>query len=213
MSARRRLPWYRTLGGKAVAGITVLALLSLLVGLVVNARTSGDLLADRQEAIQSYSGEIRALLQRVVPPAGELAALGSLPGNRILREVEDGGPAWVENFEAAITDAEAIAPPAEVAPAHGLFVDSIRLYSGAAQTYALAPELEGRVQSDIFIRASEQRARAESVWANAVAVLDGQLAEVEAEPSGLSAPSAGGPARVPPPDAKESTGPGDGADD
>lgn len=194
-----------------VAGITVLALLGLVVGLVVNSRSSGSALADRQDALESYPGQIRALLQRVSPPAGELAELAGSSPSQIVKVVEENGGGLAKNFEAAVTEAEAITPPAEVAPAHGLFVESIGLYGGAAQTYGLGTELEGSVQSDIFIRASDQRARAESVWTYAVGVVDAQLAEADAEPSGLAPPSAGGPASVPAPDAKETTGPGDGS--
>lgn len=211
-TGRRRVPWYRTLAGRVVAGITVLALLGLVVGLVVNTRSSGNALADRQEALERYAGEIRALLQRVAPTARQVAALSDDPTTRIVKEVEDNGPGWAESFGQAATDAEAITPPAEIAPAHGLFVDAIRLYSGAAQTYALAPVLEGRVQSDILIRASEQRARAESVWINAVGVVDRQLADAQTGPSGLQPASNGGPARIPPPDPKgpkENTGSND----
>lgn len=209
-TGRRRDPWYRTLAGRVVAGITVLALLGLVVGLVVNSRSSGSAQAGRQDALESYTGQIRALLQKVAPPAGDLADLAGSSPSRIVKAVEENDGGWAESFEAAVTDAEAITPPAEVAPAHGLFVESIGLYAGAAQTYGLATELEGALQSDIFIRASDQRARAESVWTYAVGVVDAQLAEADAEPSGLGPPSAGGPARAPLPDAKENTA-GNGA--
>lgn len=207
-SGRRHTPWYRTLAGKVVAGITVVALLSLVIGLVVNARSSGNALVERQEALEGYAGEMRALLQRVVPPAGALAALTTMPASDVIKSVEADASGWARSLQEAATEAGAITPPAEVAPAHGLFVDSILLYGSAAQTYELAPELEGELQSQILMRASEQRARAESVWANAVGVVDRSLADAGAEPSGLAPPSAGGPARISPPEAEDNTGEG-----
>ncbi len=205
-TGRRRTPWYRTLGGKVVAGITAVALLSLLIGLVVTARSSGNATVERQEALERYAGEMRALLQRVVPPAGAVAALTTVPASEIVKSAEADASGWAKSFQEAATEAGAITPPAEVAPAHGLFVDSILLYGSAAQTYELAPGLEGELQSGILIRASEQRARAESVWANAVGVVDGSLADAGGEPSGLAPPSAGGPARIPPPEVKDNAG-------
>lgn len=206
VTGRRRVPWYRTLAGRMVAGITVLALLSLVVGLVVNARSSGNAQVERQEALERYAGEVRALLQRVSPPAGAVAALTAVPASKIAQSVQADSTGWVRSFQEAATEAGAITPPAEVAPAHGLFLDSILLYGSAAQTYELAPALEGQVESGILIRASEQRARAESVWTNAVGVVDRSLADAGAEPSGLTPPSAGGPAQVPPPEGNENTG-------
>ncbi len=205
-TGHRRAPWYRTLAGKVVAGITVVALLSLVIGLVVNARSSGNALVERQESLERYAGEMRALLQRVSPPAGAVAALTTVPASEIVKSVEAHASGWAKSFQEAATEAGAITPPPEVAPAHGLFVDSILLYGSAAQTYQLAPDLGGPVQSGILIRASEQRARAESVWANAAGVVDRSLADTGAEPSGLTSPSAGGPARIPPPEAKENAG-------
>ncbi|MDQ3752214.1 MAG: hypothetical protein M3333_04915, partial [Actinomycetota bacterium] len=198
-AGRRRTPWHKTLAGRAVAGITVLALLSLVIGLVVNARSNGNAAGERREALERYAGEIRALLQRVSPPAGEVAALATVPASQIVNSAEDDAQAWTKTFQESATEAGAITPPVEVAPAHGLFVDSILLYGSSARTYGLAAGLEAGVQNDVLIQASEQRARAESVWANAAAVVDRSLAGAGGEPSGLTAPSAGGPAQIPPP--------------
>lgn len=205
-SRRRRDPWHRTLAGRVVAGITVLALLSLVIGLVVTSRSNGSAAAERQEVLERYAGEVRALLQRVSPSAGAVAALTTLPPSKIVKSAEADGPRWVKSFQEAAAEAGAITPPTDLAPAHGLFVDSILLYGAAAQTYQVTPELAGKAQSDIMIRASEQRARAESVWANAAGVVDRSLADAGGEPSGLRPPSAGGPAQIPPPEGKENTG-------
>ncbi|MBA2273862.1 MAG: hypothetical protein H0W21_08185 [Actinobacteria bacterium] len=189
-----------------VAAITVLAMLSLVIGLVVNARSSGNATVERREALERYAGEMRALLQRVAPPAGAVAALASVPAGKVVKSAEADATGWVKSFQEAATEAGAITPPVEVAPAHGLFLDSLLLYASSAQTYGLALDLQGRVQSGILIQASEQRARAESVWTNAVGVVDRSLADAGAEPSGLAPPSAGGPAQIPPPEGEKNAG-------
>lgn len=190
----RDTPWYQTTRGRIIGGVIALALVGVLAVLALNARSNSAERTAAAEALDRYAGQVRALLQRVTPPAGEMAALPSEPSAKTLEAIEDGAPQWKKSLQEAGVQAGAMTPPEEVTEAHGLFIESMLLYGSTATTYELALDAGGEAQAGILAAAAEERGHAESVWAAGIGILDGELADLGADPSGLRLPSSPGAA-------------------
>lgn len=163
-----------------------------LIALVVNTRSDSAATAATADRVDRYTDELRALSQKVSPAATAMAALATDTSKATLAEIEDGAPAWRSSLVQGQAAATSTAPPPEISEAHGLFVESIQLYSSAAATFELVLEADAKQQSDILATAAETRGHAETVWAAGVAVVDGELADLGAGPSGLRPPSTPG---------------------
>lgn len=184
-SARRRPPWYRTTGGRIAGGLAALVVIALIAWAVTNQRAEATKLEEKQEALDTYTSQVRVLLQALAPPVGEMAGANTIPPD----ELASTAKSWDKGFSAAQASLSQTNPPSELQPVNGLLLRSILMYVQASDTYELVPEVTGAARDKLLTQAGVQVQNADAVFAGAIAVLDEARAEAELSASGLSSPS------------------------
>ena len=198
LTPQRRTAWYRSQTGIAILGILAIIVIALVVTRVQSAREAGEELDQRQEALDTYTDEVRTVLQSLRPAAGAMtAAPPALEEDEQAEELEKSAADWTKQIEAAQTQFAGAAPSGrliETEPSaqniHNLYAQSVSMYLTAARTYELAATLDGTAQADALASATTQRGQASAVWTEATALLDKRRASAEIDPSGLTAPDA-----------------------
>ena len=206
---RRKATWYRSPAGIAMLGVLAIIAVVVIVVLVSKAQDEAQRLEKRQEALDSYTNELRSVLQSLRPVAGAMAAAPpALEEQDAATQLEDDAAGWVEEIEKAQTTFGKIAPSAalvdqepSIQNINNLYAQSISIYLSAARTYQLAATTDAKAQPDTLASAAAQRGQASAVWTEATALLDKRRASADIDPSGLAAPDAaarGPPAGTPP---------------
>lgn len=188
----RKPPWYKTTAGQTIAAVSLMVAAIFILVLVNNARSEAQQQEQAQQSLESYSDQVRGLLQQVTAPASEMTAVATAAPDDL---AADAGR-WSEAFTSAQAGATAFSAPAAAAASQDLFLQSIQLYQGAADTFGVAAGLEGKQQTELIGAATAQAASAASVWDAAVAVLDDARDEVDLGPSGIRSPAAAPPTGV-----------------
>ncbi|MDQ4142727.1 MAG: hypothetical protein M3198_03125 [Actinomycetota bacterium] len=211
VAPRRKAAWYSSTMGKAALGILAVIAFGVIFVLVQNARDEAAQLEKRQEALDSYTDELRSILQSLRPPAGAMAATPpALEEEEAASQLEEDAAGWVEQIEKAQTAFARVAPSGallEQEPSiqniNNLYAQSLSIYLSAARTYQLAATVDAKAQADALAAASTQRGQASSIWTEATALLDKRRESADIDPSGLTAPDAAAgapPAGAPPTD-------------
>lgn len=216
VAARHRVPWYRTQQGQALA----VGLTALLVGLVwwavARAQDEAAALERAQDALETFSGEVRAVTQTVRPAALGMSQAPTEAGGDALETLPDEARSWIGTLRAAGDEIGGVRPAPAAAGAYGMFSHSITLYMSAARTFALAADAPEAVAAGVLERAADQRDAAGSAWVLATQELDRARARVELEGAGIAFPGApGAPATLPtspPPEGNGGNGTGGGGD-
>ena len=190
MAAAPRRRWYETDRGRTVAAVVVALVVVAAWVAVTRAQSRAEDLERVQAAVDSYTDEVRGVLQTVRAPAQDMAEIPSEADPRTLERVADEVPSWLEALTRARAAAGRLAPTPATANANRLFVQSIDLYLAAAETYALVGEVDREFAGDVLTRAAEQRDAAANVWSSATTAVDTERARIDLGASGLGVPSA-----------------------
>jgi len=187
-----RIPWYR----KPVIVTPLIVALVIVIGagaaVIANNRSESKEKEQRQEALQAFTGRVRAMLQRVDPIVGAMvAAGGSQEAPETLAEDTE---SWATALEGAVVEVSQIVPPPGTESASQLLGQAVGLYQGAVRTFAVATELDGKDQGKVLERAAEQVGQASSIWQIGVTLIDTELAD-----AGLGASQISVPGTTPPP--------------
>jgi hypothetical protein len=212
-TSRRRTPWYKTPQGRAGIIVFLLAAAGVVTGLVLHAHSNSEKLADRQDAVERYTGSVRAVLQTMTPAAsGMLTAPTDPTDGATVVPLTKNGKSWEDTLNAAITQAGQLRPPPAAQSADSLFQQSAGLYLTAAQLYQLVPNEPDKTRGDLLASATTVRDQANQLWSNAVSILDDLRAELEMSPSALRSPASAPPngQPTPPPPPADSSGNGNG---
>src|SRR5918999_4928212 len=110
-AGRRKPPWYRTPQGRAGIIALLIVVAAVITGFVLNARSDSAKLADRQDAMEEYTGSVRAVLQTLTPAAFDMlstpANAGDFAGlSRLPRRAKE----WSETINSAIDQLIALQP-------------------------------------------------------------------------------------------------------
>jgi hypothetical protein len=189
LQSRSRVAWYRTPIGIIISVILSLTLIGLVIWSVTSSRSETARLEERQNELEDYTSQLRALVQTLTPAATEMGAAGSLPPD----EMADNVTEWNRTFGDAQTTLAQTQPPEDLRPLNQLLLQSILLYVSSAETYELVPDLEGTARRNIITQANVQWTSGNNVFASAIALLDQELEDADLRPSGLRAPGAGAP--------------------
>lgn len=190
---RRHTPFYRTRDGMILLGILGVVAIGTVIWLVMSAQNEAKELEAKQAVLDQYGDQVEPTLQTASATALEMAAVTAVPEDPA--DLAEDSEGWIKNLQGAQTQFAQIFPAPEVEPVNQLFNESLALYVASAETFALVPKAEGKLQADLFIRATVQRDTAAAVWASAIGALD-ELRDVrDLGPSGLDAPE--GPAPDP----------------
>lgn len=193
----RKPPWYRTTQGRVIAGVVAALVFIAVLVVVKNRQDDQKALEKKQDAIETFTGDVEALLQTISPPATEMLA-----AKANAKSLEKDAARWAKVFKDAQEElsASVAAAPPDVDVANRLIFQAVLQYEAAAETYKLLPEATGKLVDKLAERASAQVTAADGTWSGAVAALDEEREEVDLDPSDLRVPSA----------ATAPTGPGDG---
>jgi hypothetical protein len=200
--ARRSLPWYRTSAFRVSALIALAVIAGLVIVLIQNSRDEAQALESRQERLDEYTGDIRALIQEVRPDVSAMAAIppGGIPEDQVAK-LEKDAKGWADGLTRAQAEVQQVASVSGVENVTPLYSQAVQLYASAARAYQLALALSGAEQAQALATAAEIKAQAGALWNQATALLDEARADAELEPSGLTPPdpAAGGAAPGQPP--------------
>src|ERR671939_194544 len=109
---RRRPPWYRTPQGRAALVALLLVVIAVVTGIVLKSRSDDAKLADRQDAMERYTGAIRGVLQTLTPPASEMLSTPSDAGDFAgLSKLPKKAKRWDEEINSAIDQLTGVQPP------------------------------------------------------------------------------------------------------
>ena len=188
-------PWYKTTAGQSIAAITTLILIVIVLVMVNNSRDAAAEREQAQESLENYTDQVRALLQRITPPASEMNSAPTAPPEDLKAKAEE----WSTSFTAAQTEVGQFVAPPEATSSRDLFLEAMRLFAAAGDTMQVAAELEGEQQTRLLTTAGGQLTSASGVWDAAVAVLDDARDEADLSASGIRSPTMAPDAAAPTP--------------
>ena len=179
---RRR--WYQTTQGLVFAFLIAMAAIIFVWWFVANSRSDARELETRQEALKTYTNDLRATIDALGKTTGELGGAATLSDEELLDKAKE----WKQSLTAVQSDLAAKIPPEGLEPVGGLFSQSVLLYGQSAELYEMLPDLEGAAREKISAKATATLSAASSIFASAIQLVDGEREDAELPPSGLSVP-------------------------
>jgi hypothetical protein len=204
-ASRAREPWYRTPRGQAIAALVLLIALVVIVA-VVRSGSNGTDLTNRQNAIDQYTGDVRALLQSITPAATAENGVPNKLNAKQAKALKKASQTWLSEVTAAQQSAgKVVAPTPATQSANIAFVESIQLYGQAASIYGLVSSTSPAVQAKLLVSGGNLRNQASALWQEGINILDQARSTAKMPPSQLRLPTAGAvapPSPSPSPSAK-----------
>ena len=196
LQPKHRPRWYRTPLGLAVSSLVAIVVIGLVVYAVQNAGSNARALERRQEDIEKYTGELRAVLQRIRAPVGAMAAAPpTLADEKAAAALEKNASDWAKSLQEVQASFAATPPGDALTSANTVYLQALAGYLTAAKTYELAageiePGAAAKGQQELLSLALQQRTSASALWTEATVILDRQRTAADLELSGLRAPDA-----------------------
>jgi hypothetical protein len=144
---------------------------------------------ERTQELEDYTGSLRAFIQTVTGPAGEMATARTLPPDELASEAKG----WRDQLTSATQQVVTLPAPEGLRPINALIEQSMTLYSQAARGFELSAEAEGDLAKRLARQATETWASANTVFEESLSILNLERGEVELAQSGLSAPGTSAP--------------------
>ena len=160
--------------------------IGVVVWLVVSAPDKAEQREEEAAALETYTDGLQPALDSVTPTANEMNEITALPEGDEMDALAKDAAKWVTQLQTGQAQIQAQFAPNEAQPVNDLLSESINIYIGAAQTFALIPDAEGDLQAELLTRATDQRDAAGRVMASAVGALDSLRAEKDLGPSNLN---------------------------
>lgn len=196
-AGRHRVPWYRTERGRVWAAAAAALIVGLVWWAIARAQGQAADLERAQEALESFSGEVRAVAQTLRPAAVGMAQAPTEADGDALATLPEEARSWMRSLRAGRDALGRVRPTPAEAGAYGLFSQSITLYTSAARTFALAGEAPEGLAPRVLERAAEQRDTAGAAWVLATQELDRERARVQLGAAGIAFPGAPGTPPLP----------------
>ncbi|MFP5353123.1 MAG: hypothetical protein ACLGIB_11255 [Actinomycetota bacterium] len=181
--------WYQTTAGQSIAAIATLVAIVVVLVLVNNARNENEARELRQQSLENFTDQMKALLQTVTAPASELSQATQTPAGDLPEGLKEDAERWRDAFTAAQTQAAQLPPAEGTDTAHGLIGQALSLYRGAAEVMVQVAGAQEGTAADLAAVATGQVASADAVWLAAVDVLDAARDDAGLNASGVRAPS------------------------
>jgi hypothetical protein len=197
-TARRRTPWWKTPGWASILGIALIISIGVVIWAISNAKSNADDLKKRQETVNTYTGQIRAVVTKYSGAAG---ALGGVNPAQPPKDLAKSAKEWSAQFSSAQQEMAGLVPPSDLTGPNTIFLQSFSLYQTAADTYALAATSDTKTRNELLSRAASITGSATTIFQSAIDVLDQLRDQLDLSPSGLRAPvvtPAQGPQATPP---------------
>ncbi|MDQ3985693.1 MAG: hypothetical protein M3280_04265 [Actinomycetota bacterium] len=197
LQPKQRPRWYRTPLGLTLTTLVAIVVVGLVIYAIQNAGSNARALQRRQDGIDKYTGEVRALLQKIRAPVGAMAAAPpTLADQEQAEQLEKAASDWARSLQEAQATFAAAPPGDALTSANTLYIQALAGYVNVAQTYELAArEMEpgpgAKGQQELLSLATQQRTTASTLWTEATVILDRQRTAADLELSGLRAPDPG----------------------
>jgi hypothetical protein len=177
--------------GRILAALLVLLILAVTVAIIRSGSDSGDL-TQRRNALDQYTGDVRALLQAITPAAtGENGVPNKLSPSDA-KALKTQSASWLSQLaDAQQTAGKVTAPTPVTQTASILFVESIQAYTQAATIYGLAPSTSSSVQVKMLASGASLRNQATALWQEGTNIVDQARTGANMVPSGLRIPTSG----------------------
>ncbi|MDP9222650.1 MAG: hypothetical protein M3P18_02130 [Actinomycetota bacterium] len=190
-AARPHTAWYRTMAGRVIAALVLVIVLAAITA-VVQARSNPGDLTGRQNALDQYTGDVRALLQAITPPAVAEDGVPNKLSARSAGALKKKSARWVTQLGKAQQTLSQMAPPTPATQnATIMFLESVQLYTQAANIYKLAPATSPPAQVKILASGASLRDQATALWQQGTNMLDQARSAAQMSPSQLRIPTAG----------------------
>jgi hypothetical protein len=196
---RVKEPWYQTTLGRILAGLVLLLVVAVIVAVVRSGSDSGDLTQSRN-ALDQYTGDVRALLQGITPAATEENEVPNKLSSAEAKALKKKSSSWLSQLaDVQQTAGKVTAPTPVTQTASILFVESIQAYTQAATIYGLAPDTSSSVQVKMLASGASLRNQATALWQEGINIVDQARTGAKMVPSGLRIPTSGAVAPTPNP--------------
>jgi cell division protein FtsN len=188
---RVKEPWYQTTMGRILAALLVLLILAVTIAIVRSQSDTGDL-TQRRNALDQYTGDVRALLQAITPAATEENGVPNKLSPTEAKALKTRSASWLSQLaDAQQTAGKVTAPTPVTQTATILFVESIQAYTQAATIFGLAPSTSSSVQNKMLASGASLRNQATALWQEGINIVDQARTGAKMAPSGLRIPTSG----------------------
>jgi hypothetical protein len=173
-----------------VIGILVVVAIGTIIWAIGSARNEAKEKQEVSDQLDTYTNEIRGVLQPLAVPAGEMASVPPQATEGVVKDLEETTKRWRTSLSSAEQSLTSIVPDRDVEEIHSLVGAAITGYLSAVDTYGLVIETEeADIQTQLLLRATAQREQAGAVVDAAIGILDQLRGDADLGPSGLRAPA------------------------
>ena len=184
--AREKVRWYQTTQGLVIAFLVAATAIIFVWWWVADSRSDAEALETTQEQLQTFTTDLRTIVQNLTPLTTEIASASTLEDDELLEKTK----AWKNQLADVQTTLGQVVPPSDMPALTGLVSQSMVLYGESIDLYQLVPDLEGDARDQISAKASGSFQAANNLFSIMIQLVDGERAESELQPSGLTAPGA-----------------------
>src|SRR5688500_9413392 len=92
--SREKPPWYQTTQGMVIGFLVIVTLVIFVWWWVADSRSESQARSFQREELQSYTSDLRTLIQNLTPTASEISASGTLSD----KELEESAKAWKDQL-------------------------------------------------------------------------------------------------------------------
>jgi hypothetical protein len=188
------VPWYQTSGGRVFAAIIAVVIVATIGGvaaaMVSSNRAEDERREKAQNALEGYTGQVKAVLQQIADPASAMSIVQPPQNDNQVDRLSEQATEWSQQFSSALSIE--LEPPASVANLNNLFFQAVRSYDLAADTYKSAARADTeKLRIDIMRKAQSMGNQGTSIWGVALALLDDARDDAGMDPADVGLPTAG----------------------
>lgn len=183
---RRKARWYQTTAGLVIGFLIAATVLIFVWWWVADSRSDAKALEAKQGELQTYTTQLRTLMQDLTALASDLGAAGTVEDDELSKKAKE----WKNTLGDVQTASTQAIPPSELSTLSGLVSQSLSLYGKSVDQYELLPDLERSTREEISASATASLAAANTILSAVIDFLDKEREASDLAASGLTAPGA-----------------------
>lgn len=182
----KKARWYQTTAGLVIGFLIAATVIVFVWWWVADSRSDAQALETRQADLQSYTSNLRAVMQTLTPLASELGTAATLKDDELPKKAKE----WKNQLAEVQTTLSTAVPPPELAPLSGLLAQSLSLYGQSIEQYELLPDLEGKTRDEISAKATASLSAGNTILTAVIQLLDAERQDADLSVSELTVPGA-----------------------
>ena len=186
---REHVPWYRTSGGRVAAAVILALVLSSIGGIIAAVNSSSSRAEARRDRLDEFTSRVRDFAGTIADPATQMSAITPEIRGEALSDLPGQTDGWIETLVAARAEATRTEPPVVVREINDLVLESLLLYTSAAETFKLAADAGDEMRTSLLLNGLNQHDRASSIFLTVVALIDRERDREGLEASGIGHPA------------------------